>query len=394
MRTIILIFSILLGSSTLFAQKKFGINTTNPGYGLDVFDADNQGFFANFASNNQNNSIIQIQGNYSPAANNTAYIGVGLYRNGGGKGYLVVDPSNSLVLSTAGNAAPHFSINPTGNIGIGINNAGFPLNFANVLGDKISLWNNTGNTYGLGVQDHLMQIHTDVSSADIAFGYGSSTALTERMRIKGNGNVGIGINPTAKLQIAQQGLYTRSEGQGNAVELVDNSTATNHFLYMGADATNQLSFIQSVATGGYRPLVLQGRGGNVGIGVISPGQKLEVAGNIKTTSDVLVQNDKGIIRNNSGTQLKMVVTTHNLFGTFPAETVVSNDFPFSENFPAGVIPVVYVSNFVSVSGECAKIMVSVSNVTNTSFRISGFNPTNSSVSFNGNWNFVAVGQAQ
>ena len=305
-----------------------------------------------------------------------------------------MDPSNSLLLSTASNGAPHFSINPAGNIGVGINNAGFPLNFANVLGDKISLWNNTGNTYGFGIQDHLMQIHTDASSADIAFGYGSSTTLIERMRIKGNGNVGIGINPTAKLQIAQQGLYTRSEGQGNAVELVDNSTATSHFLYMGADATNQLSFIQSVATGGYRPLVLQGRGGNVGIGVINPGQKLEVAGNIKTTNDLLVQNDKGIIRNTSGTQLKMVASTYSLLGNYPAETLISNDVSFSENFPAGVIPVVYVSNFVSVSGECAKIMVSVSNVTNTGFRISGFNPTNSSVSFNGNWNFVAVGQAQ
>ncbi len=87
-------------------------------------------------------------------------------------------------------------------LGIGQASPQFPLSFSPVLGDKISLWGNGGPNYGLGIQSYLLQIHTDVSSADIAFGYGHSYSFTETMRIKGNGNVGIGTNnPLAKLHV-------------------------------------------------------------------------------------------------------------------------------------------------------------------------------------------------
>ncbi len=80
----------------------------------------------------------------------------------------------------------------SGNIGVGISNPGFPLNFANTTGDKISLFGNTGAHYGFGIQAGVLQIHSGTSVDDIVFGYGSSTSMTERMRIKGTGFVGIG----------------------------------------------------------------------------------------------------------------------------------------------------------------------------------------------------------
>ena len=89
-----------------------------------------------------------------------------------------------------------------GNVGVGENNPAFPLSFGPAIGDKISLWSNSTNSYGFGIQSSLLQIHTDVSAADIAFGYGSSSSFSEVMRIKGNGNIGIGtIAPLQKLHV-------------------------------------------------------------------------------------------------------------------------------------------------------------------------------------------------
>lgn len=88
----------------------------------------------------------------------------------------------------------------SGNVGIGTQTPGYPLNFAQANGDKISLWGGSGAHYGFGVQSGLLQIHTDVAASDIAFGFGTSAAFTERMRVKGNGFVGIGTStPNAPL---------------------------------------------------------------------------------------------------------------------------------------------------------------------------------------------------
>src|SRR5262249_20382785 len=123
--------------------------------------------------------------------------------NGEGTGKLVVG---------TGTAPPHNSthgmtFDPGGKLGIGPTEPGVSLSFSGLLGDKISLWGQLGNNFGFGIQGSLLQMHTDDNSSDIAFGYGSSSAFTETMRIKGNGNVGIGTTtPGAKLHVAGGGV--------------------------------------------------------------------------------------------------------------------------------------------------------------------------------------------
>jgi hypothetical protein len=110
------------------------------------------------------------------------------------------DCSNCMVLgSTAGfNGAPN-SIK----VGIGTTNPLRPLTFASGIGDKISLFESPVGHYGFGIQGALLQIHTDNTAGDIAFGSGSSFAFNETMRIRGGGNVGIGTKvPSAKLTVA------------------------------------------------------------------------------------------------------------------------------------------------------------------------------------------------
>ena len=86
----------------------------------------------------------------------------------------------------------------TGNVGIGTGSPLFPLSFPQTTGDKISLWSDgTAAHYGLGVQAGLFQLFAKTVDDAIAFGYGSSSAFTENMRIQGNGNLLIRGSVTA-----------------------------------------------------------------------------------------------------------------------------------------------------------------------------------------------------
>lgn len=124
----------------------------------------------------------------------------------------IIFPDGTLQTTAAIGGGSIWALNGTnayysaGKVGIGRNNPPDPLSFANITGDKIDLFGDAGGTYGFGIQSALLQIHTNNSGADIALGYGVSTAFTERMRVKGNGNVGIGTStPLSRLDIAATG---------------------------------------------------------------------------------------------------------------------------------------------------------------------------------------------
>lgn len=91
-----------------------------------------------------------------------------------------------------------------GNVGIGNSSPGAPLSFASTLGNKISLWGSGAAFYGLAVQASQLQIFSDNVGADVVLGYKTAAGVfTETMRVKGNGNVGIGTStPNSKFDVA------------------------------------------------------------------------------------------------------------------------------------------------------------------------------------------------
>jgi len=218
-----------------------------------------------------------------------------------------IKASTTIAASTSITAGT--SISTGSNVGIGMTASGIPLNFASSLGDKIALFASSGNTYGLGIQGSLLQIHTDASSGDIAFGYGSSAAMTETMRIKGNGYVGIGTStPSVALDvtgaikasgdltatdISVRQVNSSSRVMTNSLEFWGNggpggalwqksattyptntSAANGEMVLMGNPKLHL-----ATATGGSAVMTLSGA--NVGIGTTTPTQaKLVVSGGV------------------------------------------------------------------------------------------------------------------
>jgi len=164
------------------------------------------------------------------------------------------------------------------NNNFGINNADpkAPLSFSNATGNKLDIFYGSANSrYGIGLQAALMQVYSAGSTDDIAFGYGSSTSFVENMRIRGNGNVGIGILPTEKFEIRTgpgEVGWKQSWGGGSLQSVAP--TLLTPAVIRANSAAVQLTSNTNV--GLYIKL-----DGNIGAGVINPSTQLDVNGRMR-----------------------------------------------------------------------------------------------------------------
>lgn len=172
----------------------------------------------------------------------------------------------------------------------------FPLSFSQNPGDKISLYSNSSVNYGIGIQPSLLQIHTDVPAADIAFGFGNSASFTENMRVKGYGDIGIGVvtpsgyghggnnrimeinNSNTGVNIQSHVILSTNGTSGSAGGITwasKNLTGAEKRLgfigssYQTSNAT-QLDFYTRDQSGGFAEKFTILGNGNVGIGTLSP----------------------------------------------------------------------------------------------------------------------------
>lgn len=126
-----------------------------------------------------------------------------------------------------------------GNFGIGNINPTAPLTFnTSTANKKIALYdsNTTSNEhqfYGFGVNDHILRYQVDGLASDHVFYAGKSVSdSNELMRVKGNGNIGLGFsNPQGRIHMYENTGTTLDKGKGTIILEHGNNGGENSILF-------------------------------------------------------------------------------------------------------------------------------------------------------------------
>ena len=191
------IFGTGLTGTVAAPAGNIGIGTAAPSTNLEILNNGAGGTavtLANVANtalkltgNGNGQSIIQnFSAKDASGAAKNAIIGVNPNYNGNGILYIGRTGSNDIIMDLV-----------SGNLGIGTGTPNAPLQLGNGQSNRKIVLYETGNNdhqfYGLGINNNTLRYQTDLPSSDhVFFAATSATTSNELMRIKGNGNVGIG----------------------------------------------------------------------------------------------------------------------------------------------------------------------------------------------------------
>ena len=136
---------------------------------------------------------------------------------------------------------------------------------------------------------------------------GAADQFEDVMTITGGSRVGIGTtSPYTKLSIVQDITTTAEFGSFGQFTL-QGATNPNKLLSFGFNTSTDVGFIQAMVNGtSYNNLLLNARGGNVGIGTTSPGVTLDVSG---SGIRILNSSAPNFYLNNTTVQWKMYLTS-------------------------------------------------------------------------------------
>lgn len=164
-----------------------------------------------------------------------------------------------------------FTVLSNGNVGIGISTPSNLLSFAPSLGKKISLYPGPDGEAGFAINPNELRMYSDNSNADITFGNDNySTGFAEKMRIKSNGNVGIGEaspgNPLSFPAVGGKKISLYPGTLGEAGFAIAPNELRMYSDYSGADITFGFDSYAS----GFSEKVRFKASGMVGIGTATP----------------------------------------------------------------------------------------------------------------------------
>jgi len=229
-----------------YANGNVGIGTPNPGYALTIKSSGNASQDFILIQNSSNNSMFTVASDPSGNANLAVRNSAGIAK---------------ISINTAGD-----SFFGGGNVGIGTTSPLSPLHVASFASGPIARFINTSGTGGNGVT--------------IQGGNGSGIILSlsdysniERLRVNGDGNVGIGTTaPGYNLHIADtDATINLAKTDGDQYLRLVGGSGTN------SDVIAQRTLTLQALSGN----VLLQPTGNVGIGTTSPNAKLQVNDNVR-----------------------------------------------------------------------------------------------------------------
>lgn len=213
-------------------------------------------------------------------------------------------------------------------------------------------------TIGTGIDEARLGFYTYANN--------SPGGMTERLSILNNGNVGIATtNPTYRFQVT-------------------GSTYLNGYVGIGTAASTSYDLSVGGASRFHTDLRIDG--------VLNPNTTLNIGDNAIVEGTLSVLNGKGIVRSTSSTQMKIkrASVVFGYSGLGAGSTATSGNLNFGEDFAAVTVTV---GQCVSGTGDWAKVMIVPCNVdlnANTcQFAIT--NVSSSTISFDGSWQIVLVG---
>jgi len=125
--------------------------------------------------------------------------------------------------------------------------------------------------------DAIIFSTTENTTQDTA---GSDKPLTERLRITGNGNVGVGTtSPFTPLHISSTNEITTSPA-GSGVSQMRYGSTNSTVLFGVSSTAGHISAYDTSSFSTHRNLCFNADGGNVGVGTMDPNAHLDVAGTI------------------------------------------------------------------------------------------------------------------